>query len=1306
MRLKTTRARLLALVAFVALASTAVVSASSAGSVRRLLFGKRAEAAPRVVDSRATLARQSLSVPNAPASVDGSLNVARRGHSATLLSDGKVLIVGGENQGGLVTEAEIFDPSTGSFSISGNLNTPRAEHSATRLPDGRVLIAGGRGDLGALNTTEIFDPSSGAFSSGPNLSSARSGHSATTLNDGRVVFAGGDAAGSVELLDVSEGSSTTMGSMTVARSSHTAALLQDNRVLIVGGRDADGNALSSGEIFDPADSTSSGVDGQLTVSRVRPHLRVLFDGKVQIIGGSDDGSMEIYDPQSNGFGAYAHVQPEGDTCANLPAQVQASQTRAALFHNEQSDATFDRTSHSMSELADQAIVIGGRNTAGDTLSSAPLFASSAAAISTDKLDYKPGQTVYVTGRGFEAGETVRIKVHEDPHTPLERGMDVVADDAGNFVGEYVVQDYDLDMKFLVGARGLTSGRTAQTTFTDASFVASVSGNWSNPATWGKAGTDPGTPGVNIPGASDTATISGGVTVTLNISNAACSSLSLTPSVNNTTATLTYISGGAGQLTVGGNVTIGSNSGSNRDGALNMTNGGTLKIGGGLTLNNAGFTAGTGTVEYNASAAQTIAVTTYNNLATSGSGTKTAAGALTVNGNLTIGSGTTFAAGTSLTHNIGGNWTNNGTFSFTTGSTINFNGSNSATINGSSSTAFQNITVNKGSSTSTVLEANGVGALSNTGNITLSNGLFKITTGTFQFNAGTTIASTSGVQVNGGTLNSSGSFSYTNNGLIRVSSGNANFGTASGNALTNSSTGTLDLQGGTTSVAGRLINSDGTATISGGTLRITTVGLNNAGNAGFEMTALSNLTMSNATVEFQNANAGAGGDLKITSGTGTKSITSGTFQIGNSSTPASQNFHISSGAAIQNLTINSTNTPAATLDANLTVNGTLTLSGGNITTGANTMIIGSGGTISRTSGYIVGALQRNIAADNYMGNPLTWEVGTSTSYNPVQITFPTVNTGGNFTVRANTGDHANIGTSTLNASKSVNVNWTLTNGGLTFSGNSKVVFTFNSGNLDAGVNTNNLIAGKYDSATWTYPNIGARTSTSTEVQGISSFSDFQLAESNCSAPSVTLQPTNQTVTYGATNVSFTSTASGDPAPTVQWQSSPNGTTWTDIGGATNTTLTINSPTVSLSGNQYRAVFTNTCNGTQTATSTAATLTVNKANAVVVVTPYTCPSTVYDGSPHTAAITSITGVNGETGATVGTVDVSNTTHTNAGTYASDSWSFTGTANYNDIGSTTISDCIAKANAVVVVTPYTCPSTVYDGSPHTAAITSITG
>jgi hypothetical protein len=114
-------------------------------------------------------------------------------------------------------------------------------------------------------------------------------------------------------------------------------------------------------------------------------------------------------------------------------------------------------------------------------------------------------------------------------------------------------------------------------------------------------------------------------------------------------------------------------------------------------------------------------------------------------------------------------------------------------------------------------------------------------------------------------------------------------------------------------------------------------------------------------------------------------------------------------------------------------------------------------------------------------------------------------------------------------------------------------------------------------------------------------------------------------------------------------------------------------------------------------TDALLTVAKADATINVTPY---SVTYDGNSHTAAYT-ITGVNGETGAMVGTV-TQNTTHTDAGTYASDSWSFTGAANYNNIASTTITDTIAKADPTVNVSGYTC---VYDGDPH-GATGSVTG
>ncbi|MGB7219150.1 MAG: immunoglobulin domain-containing protein [Vicinamibacterales bacterium] len=102
-----------------------------------------------------------------------------------------------------------------------------------------------------------------------------------------------------------------------------------------------------------------------------------------------------------------------------------------------------------------------------------------------------------------------------------------------------------------------------------------------------------------------------------------------------------------------------------------------------------------------------------------------------------------------------------------------------------------------------------------------------------------------------------------------------------------------------------------------------------------------------------------------------------------------------------------------------------------------------------------------------------------------------------------------------------------------------------------------------------------------------------------APAITTQPTSQTVAAGS-NTSFTVAASGTPTPTYQWQISTNGgTSWTNLtntatySGVTTTTLTVTNVTAGLSGAQYRAVATNSAG---TATSTAATLTVNTAPAI--------------------------------------------------------------------------------------------------------------
>jgi Bacterial Ig-like domain (group 3)/MBG domain (YGX type)/Domain of unknown function (DUF4214)/Right handed beta helix region len=231
-------------------------------------------------------------------------------------------------------------------------------------------------------------------------------------------------------------------------------------------------------------------------------------------------------------------------------------------------------------------------------------------------------------------------------------------------------------------------------------------------------------------------------------------------------------------------------------------------------------------------------------------------------------------------------------------------------------------------------------------------------------------------------------------------------------------------------------------------------------------------------------------------------------------------------------------------------------------------------------------------------------------------------------------------------------------------------------------------------------VGGAYSVSATASGITTPASFDLANTSMTTFSGLTSPT---IVYGTATTEFTGQiGSGGAFPTGSSVSvtldSVTMTGVVDAGG--NFSVTFTTASLGVAGSPYTVsyVFAGNSNFSPASDSTTK-LTVTKANASVVVTPY---SVNYDGTGHTATITSITGVNGEAGAAVGNVTL-DSTHTNAGTYASDSWSFAGSANYNDIASTTITDAIAKANAMVVVTPY---NISYDGTAHTATITSITG
>lgn len=265
-------------------------------------------------------------VASAQTVLTGNLNVPRSGCVATVLTDGRVLISGGDGGAIALASAELFDPARGQFTIAGDMHSARRGHTATLLPNGNVLIAGG----GAVSA-EIFDGNNFAVVAGMN--SPRYSHSATLLRDGTVLIAGGrsQADGTpladVELFDPKSGSFVRVGSMSAPRFDHGAALLPDGRVLIAGGRattELHGFALTA-EVYDPQTKTFT-----LAPSPAGIHLgdvHTLSDGNVLLLGIDDpplinsiselfDPTRELFEPAlpewTAFFGAKAAVLPNGN----------------------------------------------------------------------------------------------------------------------------------------------------------------------------------------------------------------------------------------------------------------------------------------------------------------------------------------------------------------------------------------------------------------------------------------------------------------------------------------------------------------------------------------------------------------------------------------------------------------------------------------------------------------------------------------------------------------------------------------------------------------------------------------------------------------------------------------------------------------------------------------------------------------------------------------------------------------------------------------------------------------------------------
>ncbi|WNG41036.1 hypothetical protein F0U61_50575 [Archangium violaceum] len=249
--------------------------------------GKQAQAPHE--DGRAAVAqgRRQAALATGPVSTP---RINHEMHTATLLPSGKVLVAGGPG-----TNAEEYDPATGTWSTMGPMLEARYTATATLLPSGKVLVVGDFLDPAGA-TAEVYDPATRTWSMTGPLSNSRFLHTATLLPSGRVLVV---SQGEAEEHDPTTNAWRTTRAMATDRLEHAATLLPSGEVLITGGYGED-RTLASAEVYDPATRTWR-MTAPMNQARRNHTATVLPSGKVLVTGGSgeDDGALtsaEVYDP--------------------------------------------------------------------------------------------------------------------------------------------------------------------------------------------------------------------------------------------------------------------------------------------------------------------------------------------------------------------------------------------------------------------------------------------------------------------------------------------------------------------------------------------------------------------------------------------------------------------------------------------------------------------------------------------------------------------------------------------------------------------------------------------------------------------------------------------------------------------------------------------------------------------------------------------------------------------------------------------------------------------------------------------------
>ncbi len=219
-----------------------------------------------------------------------TLQVPRSRHAAARLSDGRVMLIGGEDDSFLpIAHVEIIDPVAGTSVAGPPLNSARYTHAAVVLADGSVVVAGGFGD-GHLDSVERFDGTS--WTTLAPLDHARAGISGVALNDGRALFFGGDNTTAIPTTAVTVDATGAVQSANVDiganRRLHSAMVLNDGTVFIAGGFFTSAIATTT---FVAADATSAVPGPQLPGARRQATGVALPDGAALIVGGIGTGAV-------------------------------------------------------------------------------------------------------------------------------------------------------------------------------------------------------------------------------------------------------------------------------------------------------------------------------------------------------------------------------------------------------------------------------------------------------------------------------------------------------------------------------------------------------------------------------------------------------------------------------------------------------------------------------------------------------------------------------------------------------------------------------------------------------------------------------------------------------------------------------------------------------------------------------------------------------------------------------------------------------------------------------------------------------